>query len=246
MLRSHRLQGPLFHPQQDRQLPPPIAQLLQLCQQLYQNGFFFEDATSTELQQSGQILRRFFGMNPAWWLQLAPRPRLQQFLQYISKFQWDSATQQERLLRKIRRTFQQLNQGAHQHQNLRRNVMQVVQGQSSMPLADFLIFLEAYYRMVLRGETLARPQPQAAPPPELEDGELPPGDKKYSIQEVLSMRKQVEERLGQRAFVKAVVTKIAKKRGLPEDDFLHPKTQRQIFQESSKPLNLPDPDEWVE
>lgn len=238
MLRRPAASGALFQPQQDRTLPVATSQLLQLCQALYQSGFFFEDCQPTELDRSEEVLRRFFRLNPSWWRQLAPLPRLQQFLEFAARSRWDGATAQAQLQRKIRRACQQLNQSGSQPHQLRRNLLQASQLRSSAVLADFLVFLESYYRLVLKN-------PGNEPAVSVEPAEEETSDRSYSIQEVLQLRRQMEERLEQRAFVKALVSRIAESQGLPAEDFLNPKTRRQLFRERS---DLPkyDPDQLID
>ena len=42
----------------------------------------------------------------------------------------------------------------------------------------------------------------------------------------------MEERLEQRAFVKAIVSQISLQQGLREEDFLNPTTRRQLFRDN--------------
>ena len=221
MLRRPAQPGVIFQHQQDRQLPAATSQLLQLCQLLYQHGFFFEDCQLTELERCEQVLQRFFGLNLSWWLQLAPRPRLQQFLDFATRSQWDVQMAQQQLLRKIRRVFQQLNQNAPQPQTLRRSLIQSSQGRPTPLLSDFLIFLESYHHLVLQGDTQSIAD---------EEEEIP--DRQYSVRDILKLRRQMEERLEQRAFVKAIVSQISFQQGLREEDFLNPTTRRQLFRDN--------------
>ena len=102
---------------------------------------------------------------------------------------------QQQLLRKIRRVFQQLNQNASQPQTLRRSLIQSSQGRPTPLFSDFLIFLESYHRLVLQGDTQSIVD---------EEEEIP--DRQYSVRDILKLRRQMEERLEQRAFVKAIVS----------------------------------------
>ena len=221
MLRRPAQPGVIFQHQQDRQLPAATSQLLQLCQLLYQHGFFFEDCQLTELERCEQVLQRFFGLNLSWWPQLAPRLRLQQFLDFATRSQWDVQMAQQQLLRKIRRVFQQLNQNAPQPQTLRRSLIQSSQGRPTPLLSDFLIFLESYHHLVLQGDTQSIAD---------EEEEIP--DRQYSVRDILKLRRQMEERLEQRAFVKAIVSQISFQQGLREEDFLNPTTRRQLFRDN--------------
>jgi hypothetical protein len=234
MLRRPAQPGTIFQQQQDRQLPAATSQLLQLCQLLYQHGFFFEDCQLAELERCEQVLQRFFGLNLSWWPQLAPRPRLKQFLDFATRSRWDAQTSQQQLLRKIRRVFQQLNQNASQPQTLRRNLIQSSQGRPIPLLIDFLIFLESYHRLVLQGDTQSIVD---------EEEEIP--DREYSVRDILKLRRQMEERLEQRAFVKAIVSQISRQQGLREEDFLNPTTRRQLFQENPN-RSKEDPDRLVD
>ena len=230
MLRRPAQPGTIFQQQQDRQLPAATSQLLQLCQLLYQHGFFFEDCQLAELERCEQVLQRFFGLNLSWWPQLAPRPRLQQFLDFATRSRWDAQTAQQQLQRKIRRVFQQLNQNAPQPQTLRRNLIQSSQGRPTPLLIDFLIFLESYHRLVLQGDTQSIVD---------EEEEIP--DREYSVRDILKLRRQMEERLEQRAFVKSIVSQISHQQGLREEDFLNPTTRRQLFRENpNQPKEDPD------
>ena len=128
---------------------------------------------------------------------------------------------QQQLLRKIRRVFQQLNQNAPQPQTLRRSLIQSSQGRPTLLLSDFLIFLESYHHLVLQGDTQSIAD---------EEEEIP--DRQYSVRDILKLRRQMEERLEQRAFVKAIVSQISFQQGLREEDFLNPTTRRQLFRDS--------------
>ena len=128
---------------------------------------------------------------------------------------------QQQLLRKIRRVFQQLNQNDPQPQTLRRSLIQSSQGRPTLLLSDFLIFLESYHRLVLQGDTQS-----------IVDDEEKIPDRQYSVQDILKLRQQMEERLEQRAFVKAIVSQISHQQGLHEEDFLNPTTRRQLFRDN--------------
>ena len=72
-----------------------------------------------------------------------------------------------------------------------------------------------------------------------EEEEIP--DRQYSVRDILKLRRQMEERLEQRAFVKAIVSQISRQQGLREEDFLNPTTRRQLFRENpNRPKEDPD------
>ena len=131
-------------------------------------------------------------------------------------------------------TAAQLNQNASQPQTLRRSLIQSSQGRPTPLFSDFLIFLESYHRLVLQGDTQS-----------IVDEEEEILDRQYSVRDILKLRRQMEERLEQRAFDKAIVSQISRQQGLREEDFLNATTRRQLFLESP---NLPkeDPDRLVD
>ena len=72
-----------------------------------------------------------------------------------------------------------------------------------------------------------------------EEEEIP--DRQYSVRDILKLRRQMEERLEQRAFVKSIVSQISHQQGLREEDFLNPTTRRQLFRENpNQPKEDPD------
>ncbi len=185
--------------------------LVQLCEQLHLSGFVFEDSSETEIEAGGQVINEFVNRQDQMIRQLVPMERLHAFTEYLQQFNWSAEQLKTKLCLRITKAFDQMAKGAHHHYNVRYNISQGLRQQKEHPLYDLLMYIEAYYILVLGGE---KPKP---------DGEEVTTDyskTNFRIEDLMQLRNQVLERLEGRALVKSFLSHIAKSRGVSVENLV--------------------------
>ena len=177
--------------------------LFKLCDQLLISGFVFEDSTANEIEAGGDVIKNFFDQENQVLLKLVSSERLNEFVNYLERFEWTEETLEIKLCQRIKKAFDQLAKGTHHHYNILYNISQGLRQLKGHPLSDLLLYIEAYYILVLGGET---------PNQELVK-EQNYNKKHFSIDDLVQFRKQIRERLEGRVLVKSFLGHIAKLRG---------------------------------
>ena len=177
--------------------------LFKLCDQLLISGFVFEDSTANEIEAGGDVIKNFFDQENQVLRKLISSERLNEFVNYLERFEWSEETLEIKLCQRIKKAFDQLAKGKHHHYNILYNISQGLRQPIGHPLSDLLLYIEAYYILVLGGEN---------PNQKLEKEQI--YNKKYfSIDDLIQFRKQIRERLKGRVLVKSFLGHIAKLRG---------------------------------
>jgi len=177
--------------------------LFKLCDQLLISGFVFEDSTANEIEAGGDVIKNFFYQeNQVLW-ELVSSERLNEFVNYIERFEWSEETLALKLCQRIKRAFDQLAKGTHHHYNILYNISQGLRQPKGHPLSDLLLYIEVYYILVLGGEN----------PNQKLEKEHNFIKKHFSIDDLIQFRKQIRERLEGRVLVKSFLGHIAKLRG---------------------------------
>ena len=70
----------------DSLLPDQESLLIQLCDHLFRSGFVFEDASETEIEAGGWVIRDFFDQEADELRVLVSRDRFVNFSEYVKKF----------------------------------------------------------------------------------------------------------------------------------------------------------------
>ena len=153
-----------------------------------------------------------------------PRERLQQFLEHLQRFNWPQEQLRGRLHRRIVSAFDRLARGIHHHFNIRRNLAIGLQQPTGHPLSEFLLYVEAYWNLLLKTEEATTEQQ------ETEEAEPDLSGQRYSIDDILQLRKQVQERVAARQFMRMVLGDIAKQRGVTVGQ-LDPEAEPRQFEE---------------
>jgi hypothetical protein len=122
---------------------------------------------------------------------------------YLERFEWSEETLGIKLCQRIKKAFDQLAKGTHHHYNILYNISQGLRQPIGHPLSDLLLYMEAYYVLVLGGEN---------PNQELVKKQNY-NKKHFSIEDLIQFRKQIRERLEGRVLVKSFLGHIAKLRG---------------------------------
>ena len=177
--------------------------LFKLCDQLLISGFVFEDSTANEIEAGGDVIKNFFDQENQVLLKLVSRDRLNEFVNYLERFEWSEETLEIKLCQRIKKAFDQLAKGTHHHYNILYNISQGLRQPIGHPLSDLLLYIEAYYILVLGGE---RPNQKL-------DKEQNCNKKYFNIDDLIQYRKQIRERLEGRVLVKSFLSHIAKLRG---------------------------------
>ena len=204
----------------DRTLPDNESLLVQLCEHLHRSGFLYDDANSTEVRRGEEVFLDFFEQEAQVVQECLSRERLQQFLEHLKRFNWPQEQLRDRLHRRIVSGFDRLARGAHHHFNIRRNLIIGLQQPEGHPLAEFLLYVEAYWTLLLKTEEPATEQQEE------EEEEKPDlSGQHYSIEDILQLRKQVQERVAARQFVRMILGDIAKERGVTVEQ-LNPEAEQ--------------------
>ncbi len=196
----------------DSMLPDQESLLIQLCDYLFHSGFVFEDASETEIEAGGRVIRDFFDQEADVLHVLVHRDRFVNFSEYVKKFDWPAELLQKKLSQRILIAFDQLSKGSHHHFNIRYNISHGLRQKETHPLYDLLLYIETYFSLVIGGET-----------PEQEEMEEQPdfSKKNYRIEDLMHMRSQIQERFEGRELVKVFLKHIAKKRGISVKSLEH-------------------------
>ena len=99
----------------DSLLTDQQSMLFKLCDQLLISGFVFEDSTSNEIEAGRDVIKNFFYKeNHVLW-ELVSSERLNEFVNYIERFEWSEETLELKLCQRIKKAFDQLAKGKHHH-----------------------------------------------------------------------------------------------------------------------------------
>jgi len=188
----------------DRTLSDDESLLIQLCEYLHRSGFLYDDSSAEEIGEGEAVLQDFFNQESVVFQSHLPRERLNHFLKYLQGFHWEIPMMKRRLRLKLLSAFRQLSQGQHHHFNVRRGILEGLQESNTGPLHDFLLFIEAYKVLFLQDSS-----PAYAPAPVEEETQ----DEHYSINDILQLRRKVQERLGVHQVMGGLLERIAQERG---------------------------------
>ena len=184
--------------------------LFKLCDQLLISGFVFEDSTANEIEAGGDVIKNFFDQENQVLLKLISSERLNEFVNYLERFEWSEETLAIKLCQRIKKAFDQLAKGTHHHYNILYNISHGLRQPKGHPLSDLLLYIEAYYILVLGGEN----------PNQKLDKEQNYNKKHFSIDDLIKFRKQIRERLEGRVLVNSFLSHIAKLRGEPVEKLI--------------------------
>ena len=184
--------------------------LFKLCDQLLISGFVFEDSTANEIEAGGDVIKNFFDQENQVLLKLVSSERLNEFVNYLERFEWSEETLAIKLCQRIKKAFDQLAKGTHHHYNILYNISHGLRQPKGHPLSDLLLYIEAYYILVLGGEN----------PNQKLDKEQNYNKKHFSIDDLIKFRKQIRERLEGRVLVNSFLSHIAKLRGEPVEKLI--------------------------
>ena len=207
-----------FNEHFDSLLPDQESLLIQLCDHLFRSGFVFEDASETEIEAGGWVIRDFFDQEADVLRVLVPRDRFVNFSEYVKKFDWPAELLQKKLSQRILIAFDQLAKGSHHNFNIRYNISHGLRQKETHPLYDLLLYIETYFSLVISVET-----------PEQEELEEQPDFSKtnYRIEDLMHMRSQIQERFEGRELVKGFLKLIAKKRGVSVKSLEHAEIKKE-------------------
>jgi len=177
--------------------------LFKFCDQLLITGFVFEDSTANEIEAGGDLIKNFFDQENQVLRKLVSIERLNEFVNYLERFEWSEETLEIKLCQRIKKAFDQLAKGTHHHYNILYNISQGLLQPKDHPLSDLLLYIEAYYILVLGGENSNQKL----------DKEQNYNNKYFSIDDLMHYRKQIRERLEGRVLVKSFLSHISKLRG---------------------------------
>jgi len=177
--------------------------LFKMCDQLLMSGFVFEDSTANEIDAGGDVIKNFFDQENQVLIKLVSSERLNEFVNYLERFEWSEKTLEKKLCLRIKKAFDQLAKGTHHHYNILYNISQGLRQPIGHPLSDLLLYIKAYYILVLGGEK----------PNQKLEKEQNFNKKHFSIDDLIQFRKQIRERLEGRVLVKNFLGHIAKLRG---------------------------------
>jgi len=184
--------------------------LFKLCDQLLISGFVFEDSTANEIEAGGDVIKNFFDQENQVLRKLVSSERLNEFVNYLERFEWSEETLEIKLCQRIKKAFDQLAKGTHHHYNILYNISHGLRQPKGHPLSDLLLYIEAYYILVLGGEN----------PNQKLDKEQNYNKKHFSIDDLIKFRKQIRERLEGRVLVNSFLSHIAKLRGEPVEKLI--------------------------
>ena len=177
--------------------------LFKLCDQLLISGFVFEDSTANEIEAGGDVIINYFDQENQVLRKLVSIEHLNEFVNYLEQFEWSEETLEIKLCQRIKKAFDQLAKGTHHNYNILYNISQGLLQPKDHPLSDLLLYIEAYYILVLGGEN----------PNHKLDKEQNYNKKYFSIDDLIHYRKQIRERLEGRVLVKSFLSHISKLRG---------------------------------
>ena len=184
--------------------------LFKLCDQLLISGLVFEDSTANEIEAGGDVIKNFFDQENQVLLKLVSSERLNEFVNYLERFEWSEETLEIKLCQRIKKAFDQLAKGTHHHYNILYNISHGLRQPKGHPLSDLLLYIEAYYILVLGGEN----------PNQKLDKEQNYNKKHFSIDDLIKFRKQIRERLEGRVLVNSFLSHISKLRGEPVEKLI--------------------------
>ena len=207
-----------FNEHFDSLLPDQESLIVQLCDHIFRSGFVFEDASETEVEAGGWVIRDFFDQEADVLRVLVPRDRFVNFSEYVKKFDWPTELLQKKLSQRILIAFNQLAKGSHHNFNIRYNISQGLRQNDTHPLYDLLLYIETYFTLVLGG---------GAPEPGDLREQLDFSKTNYRIEDLMRMRSQIQERFEGRELVKSFLKHIAKKRGVSVKSLEHAEMKKE-------------------
>ena len=131
-------------------------------------------------------------------------------MKYLEQFEWSAEMLEKKLFQRIKKAFDQLAKGTHHHYNILYNISHGLRQPKGHPLSDLLLYIEAYYILVLGGEN----------PNQKLDKEQNYNKKHFNIDDLIKFRKQIRERLEGRVLVKSFLSHIAKLCGEPVEKLI--------------------------
>ena len=185
----------------DPLIPDEESLLIQLCEHLHRSGFLFDDATEAEFNNGEQVIREFYEQEGQLIQKLLQPGRLQQYMNYLKRLQWNRSELRNRLRQKVMKHFETMAHGAHHQFNIRLAIMQGLKEKKTGPFQDFMLCLQAYQSALLKNSSKA-------------DEKEPKAEENYTAKDLLKMRKELQDQLEGKGFVQAVLKQIAKKRGV--------------------------------
>ena len=189
----------------DSYLSDKESLIIQLCDQIFQSGFVFQDSNITEIENGEWVIRDFFDQQAHVFMELVSRERLKSFINYLKNFDWSKSQLKKKLCQRIVKAFDQLAKGNHHHFNIRQNISNGLLIKDNHPLYDLLLYIETYYNLILvhKNKYLETFQ---------KDHNLK--EKQLKLEDLAQLRNQVKERLIGSILVKSFLKNIAKKRSV--------------------------------
>ena len=200
----------------DSWLPDQESLLIQLCNHLYHSGFVFHDSSEIEIEAGGSVISDFFEQEADVLRELVERKRLNAFRDYLQNYQWSTKILQKKLCQRIQKAFNQLAQGKHHHFNIRQSIAQGLRQAENHPLYDLLLYIETYYCMILE---------QLPEKDEDSSEDINYDNTKFKLEDLVSLRIQLKERLDAHQFVKGFMMYIAKERGVTPESLVPEKIE---------------------
>ena len=77
--------------------------LFKLCDQLLISGFVFEDSTVNEIEAGGVVIKNFFDQENQFLSKLFSSERLNEFVNYLERFEWSEETLEIKLCQRIKK-----------------------------------------------------------------------------------------------------------------------------------------------
>jgi hypothetical protein len=191
-------------------LPDEAGLLAQLLEHLLYSGFVLDRPTASEREAGEWVLRCFLEQEGQFLrAQIAPERR-ERFMSYLR--QHDPALMRERLHHRIIRSFNQVARGQSHPVILKRRAMQGL-GDPKHPLQELLMLLEAYWTLQ-NGEIPDTSEGAASAFSAFEEMEGPEStESRFTPEDVLRLRREVQERLEGKKFVNVILGAIAAQQG---------------------------------
>ncbi len=82
--------------------------LYKFCDQLLITGFVSEDSTASEIEAGGDIIKNFFDQENQVLRKLVSSERLNEFVNYLERFEWSEEKLEIKLCQRIKKSFDQL------------------------------------------------------------------------------------------------------------------------------------------
>ena len=215
-----------YNPFYDEYLSEKESLLIQLCEHIYSSGFVFYDSTTSEIEAGEWVIWDFFDQQSEVFVDLVSRNRLNNFTDYLNNFDWPKKQLKAKLCQRILKSFDRLAAGKHHHFNVRQNITQGLQVKENHPLYDLLLYIEAYYYLILVGEFVQKKSSGSS---------TNFAKKNFNLGDLQKLRNQIQNHLLGRELVKRSLQNIAKIRGatleslIPSEEKIARKYPRIIF-----------------